>query len=215
MEEVVKGTETEAFLGANLELDERLIRLQHEEMFLKERESDLRGRDLSLALETLRTAHSVSEFELRRSATKYLQTHFDELNGVEKFGKGGISTEDDQPEVQEVKPKSTVTQHSNGVITVNTQGVPLSNDDKILDGRTYDKLSDYEKRLCSLVKRVQFLVLGEKTTVAFIKMASGFEIVGTSACVNPDDFDKEVGRLYALKDALSQLGEYDAYKRSN
>lgn len=55
------------------------------------------------------------------------------------------------------------------------------------------------------VTSVTFHKLGHKTTVAFLTMNNGFELVGTSACVNPDDFSEPIGQHFALVDALNEL----------
>jgi hypothetical protein len=53
-----------------------------------------------------------------------------------------------------------------------------------------------------------------KTTVSVIKLKSGFEIVGTSGCEDPSKFSEDLGRQYALKDALKKLGEFLAFHRA-
>lgn len=47
--------------------------------------------------------------------------------------------------------------------------------------------------------------LGAKTTVVCLQMDNGYEVLGSSACVDPDDYDKEIGTFYATKDALRNL----------
>lgn len=47
--------------------------------------------------------------------------------------------------------------------------------------------------------------LGVKTTVVCLQMDNGYEILGSSSCVDPDDYDKEIGTFYATKDALRNL----------
>ena len=58
---------------------------------------------------------------------------------------------------------------------------------------------------------VKYTRIGKKTTIALLTVESGFEIVGTSACVNPDDYDFEVGKEWALKNAISKLEDYKAF----
>ena len=58
------------------------------------------------------------------------------------------------------------------------------------------------------IKSVEYHVIGKKTTICLITTYNGFEIVGTSACVNPKDFDKELGEKYALEDAKNNLGKH-------
>lgn len=63
------------------------------------------------------------------------------------------------------------------------------------------------------VKRVETQKMGEKTTVCLLKLYNGFEVTGTSACVNPKDFDEEIGQHYALVEALKALDGYAGYAR--
>lgn len=62
-------------------------------------------------------------------------------------------------------------------------------------------------------KRPEYIKMGEKTTVCLLTVKNGFEIVGTSACVDPADFDEATGRFYALTDAIGKLAEYEAFYR--
>lgn len=71
------------------------------------------------------------------------------------------------------------------------------------------------KNLEDLIASKEFVRLGCKTTVCFITLKNGFEIVGTSACVNPEDFDKEIGEKWAEKDAMDQLEKYEGYRRQD
>ncbi len=53
--------------------------------------------------------------------------------------------------------------------------------------------------------------LGEKTTCVLLKLRNGFEVVGTSACVDPSAYDHELGKKYARERALSKVWELQAY----
>ena len=61
------------------------------------------------------------------------------------------------------------------------------------------------------VKNVFFTKIGEKTVICLLKLENGFEVVGTSACVNPEDFDLEIGEYYSLKNALDKVEELEGY----
>lgn len=52
---------------------------------------------------------------------------------------------------------------------------------------------------------------GTTCTVCCITMDNGFTFVGQSACVNPEDFDSELGEEYALQVALSHALDAEAY----
>lgn len=63
----------------------------------------------------------------------------------------------------------------------------------------------------SLVKSYEFHVFGKKTTICFMTLNNGYEVVGQSACVNPDDFNKEMGEEFAYEDAMGQVGKMVGY----
>lgn len=56
-----------------------------------------------------------------------------------------------------------------------------------------------------------FVVPGTTLTLCIITMANGFSVRGESACVSPDNFNKEVGEHYAYKDAFQKLWALEAY----
>lgn len=72
--------------------------------------------------------------------------------------------------------------------------------------QAYQELNAYEKmQFETWVKRADFSRVGQKTTICLLTMDSGFEIVGTSACLDADAFNNEIGNEYALKDAMNKL----------
>jgi len=59
--------------------------------------------------------------------------------------------------------------------------------------------------------KIEFLKVGRKTTIALLTTESGFEIIGKSSCVNPADYNFEIGKNWATKDAISKLEDYKAF----
>ena len=49
------------------------------------------------------------------------------------------------------------------------------------------------------------------TTVAFIRMCNGYVSVGTSACVDPRNYDAELGKRLAYEDAFRALWPLEGY----
>lgn len=72
----------------------------------------------------------------------------------------------------------------------------------------FNTLSEYNQNLFNnWVSKAEFHFVGVKTTVCLLTISNGFEIVGTSACVDPVMFDEALGKQYALVDALHRLDE--------
>ncbi len=53
---------------------------------------------------------------------------------------------------------------------------------------------------------------GSTVTVCCLHLRNGFTIVGQSACVNPDNFDIELGQELALDDAKQQVFRFLAFR---
>jgi len=49
------------------------------------------------------------------------------------------------------------------------------------------------------------------TTVCQIVMENGFIIIGTSACVDPANFDKQAGEDFAREDAFNKVWALEGY----
>lgn len=68
-----------------------------------------------------------------------------------------------------------------------------------------------ENHVQSVIADEKDLQIG-KTTVIWIKLKNGFEVVGTSACVDPKNYNHEIGKKYARDRAISKIWELEAYK---
>jgi hypothetical protein len=76
------------------------------------------------------------------------------------------------------------------------------------------QLSEYQQRLYNeWVNYCSVFRAGEKTTIAVLILKNGFEVVGTSACVDPKDFVFSLGYHYAVVDALKKLDELVGFQR--
>lgn len=58
-----------------------------------------------------------------------------------------------------------------------------------------------------------FVVMGkqETTTVCCITTYNGFDIIGTSSCVDPEKYNFKLGCKYAYEDALEKFDRYQGY----
>ena len=53
----------------------------------------------------------------------------------------------------------------------------------------------------------EFITLWKKTTICFLILDNWYEVVGTSACIDPDMFDKKIWESWAYDNALDKLEE--------
>lgn len=53
--------------------------------------------------------------------------------------------------------------------------------------------------------------LGMKTTAVVLTLRSGFEVTGLSACVDPNNYDHNIGKKYAREDAVKKIWQLEAY----
>lgn len=68
-----------------------------------------------------------------------------------------------------------------------------------------------EEVLKSKIIGEQYMRMGQKTTICVLTMANGFEVVGQSACVDPANFNYELGKKYAYENAFNKLYELEGY----
>lgn len=79
--------------------------------------------------------------------------------------------------------------------------------------KTELKLTEYESGVLERhIEDKQFINNG-KTTVVILTMKNGFDVTGESSCVHRDMFDVEIGRHYALIDALRKVDRFIGFGR--
>lgn len=84
----------------------------------------------------------------------------------------------------------------------------------IENARVIEKLSEYERDLyATWIQSVEYQKLGNKTVIAFVTLYNGWEFVGKAHALDPSKFEMKIGKLYSLKDALSQLDGLAGFHR--
>lgn len=69
-----------------------------------------------------------------------------------------------------------------------------------------------QKMIDSAIKEERDYKIGEKTTVVVLILQNGFEVVGTSACVDAANYDHETGKKYARERAVTKVWELEGYR---
>jgi Phage protein (N4 Gp49/phage Sf6 gene 66) family len=82
--------------------------------------------------------------------------------------------------------------------------------DKAIAERPYQKVT--KEQIDSRIVGEDYLVLPNSTvTICNMKLENGFSVRGESACVDPRNFDLEIGRSLARKDAYSKIWQLEGY----
>ncbi len=71
------------------------------------------------------------------------------------------------------------------------------------------KLTD--EYIASCIVKDEAFKIGAKTTLVVLTLKNGFEVVGTSACVDPSAYDQKTGEHYARERALAKVWELEGY----
>ena len=67
--------------------------------------------------------------------------------------------------------------------------------------------SDIEKVIVS----EKYYTIGEKTTACVLTLINSYEVTGLSACVDPKNYNQEVGAPFAKRKAMDQVWALEAY----
>lgn len=69
-----------------------------------------------------------------------------------------------------------------------------------------------EEDLENLIVKQEYHVFGgTTTTVCCLVLRNGFTVVGTSACINPENFDHQTGMNLAREDAKDKIWQFAGY----
>lgn len=69
-----------------------------------------------------------------------------------------------------------------------------------------------EERVNRMISKTEYQIVGKKTTICCLTLNNGFEVIGTSACVDPKNFDVELGEKFAREAAFSKVEELEGYR---
>ena len=71
-----------------------------------------------------------------------------------------------------------------------------------------------QEQVAALIEasKVEDVKLGEKTTVVSVTLPNGFVIVQSSSCVDPANYDHELGKQICMKRAEDKVWELEGYR---
>ena len=88
----------------------------------------------------------------------------------------------------------------------------MINEDENVTELDENLLEEENDPLWELIFSYDFHHFPETTcTVCCLVLLNNFTIIGESSCINPEDFDEDVGQELAFQDAFNQLAKYEAY----
>lgn len=65
--------------------------------------------------------------------------------------------------------------------------------------------------ILNAIVKEDYIKMGEKTTVCCVTLQNGFEVIGTSSCVDPENYNSVIGNEIALKEAIDKIWELEGY----
>ena len=73
-----------------------------------------------------------------------------------------------------------------------------------------------EEQIKSVIVLDEYVKMGKKTVICLATLKNGFELVGVGSCVDPANFNEELGKQYACEDAekksIAKLWELEGYR---
>lgn len=111
---------------------------------------------------------------------------------------------------RDITPKSPV--NKNGYVIQYEDGYESWSPKDTFE-RAYRKMGNKDNTITSadvdaFIARTETAKLGEKTTIVVATLVNGFVITETSSCVDPKNFNLEVGRDICLKEIKNKIWGY-------
>ena len=71
-----------------------------------------------------------------------------------------------------------------------------------------------EEQIKNQIDSVVFQKIWKKTTLCLMTLKNGFEIVTSSSCIDPENYDQEIWEKISEEKAMDKLWELEWYKNS-
>ena len=68
-----------------------------------------------------------------------------------------------------------------------------------------------QEKIERVIVSEEYAKMGKKSVVCLLTLQNGFELFGYGSCVDPANFDMEIGKKYAREDAVIQIWKLEGY----
>jgi hypothetical protein len=69
-----------------------------------------------------------------------------------------------------------------------------------------------ERDIKDTIVAAEYQKMGSKTVVCLATLKNGFELVGVGSCVDPSNFDMEIGKEVAMENVVEQIWRLEGYR---
>lgn len=63
------------------------------------------------------------------------------------------------------------------------------------------------------IAKEEYIHIGRKTSIYLLTLKNGFEVVGISGCIDPKEYDSELGKKYAREKAIDKVWELLGFEK--
>lgn len=68
-----------------------------------------------------------------------------------------------------------------------------------------------EEHILDTISTEQFMKIGKKTMICCLILKNGFEVIGSGSCVDPDNFNENIGKRISRDKAIEKVWELEGY----
>lgn len=81
--------------------------------------------------------------------------------------------------------------------------------DQAIAAMPHEKVT--KERIEARIVSADYLVMNSTVTICSLMLENGYSVRGESACVDPRNFDLEIGRQLAYRDAINKIWPLEGY----
>ena len=67
-----------------------------------------------------------------------------------------------------------------------------------------------DQKILDLVEEKEFVKMWEKTTVCLLKLKTWYEVLWSSSCIDPNDYNREIWEYFSYRKALLRVAQFES-----